>query len=74
MAAIKVITDCERVGKQATRIVPTARSMQERGVVSISHHEAVQVIACLAGAQLQDFRDLTLVQPVCRQRSMPAVR
>jgi len=54
MAAIKVITDRERVGNEATRIVRAARSMQERGVVSISHHEAVRVITGLAGAQLQD--------------------
>jgi phosphate transport system protein len=57
MATIKVITDLERVGDEATKIARAARSMQERGVVSINHYETVRVIADSAGALLHDALD-----------------
>ena len=57
MATIKVITDLERRGDEATKIARAARSMQERGVVSINHYETVRVIADSAGALLHDALD-----------------
>ena len=57
MATIKVITDLERIGDEATKIARAARSMQERGVVSINHYETVRVIADSAGALLHDALD-----------------
>jgi phosphate transport system protein len=57
MATIKVITDLERVGDEATKIARAARSMQERGVVSINHYETVRVIADSAGTLLHDALD-----------------
>ena len=57
MATIKVITDLERVGDEATKIARAARSMQERGVAAINHYETVRVIAASAGALLHDALD-----------------
>ena len=57
MATIKVITDLERIGDEATKIARAARSMQERGVVSINHYDTVRVIADSAGALLHDALD-----------------
>lgn len=57
MATIKVITDLERIGDEATKIARAARSMQERGVVSINHYETVRVIADSAGVLLHDALD-----------------
>jgi phosphate transport system protein len=57
MATIKVITDLERIGDEATKIARAARSMQERGVVSSNHYETVRVIADSAGALLHDALD-----------------
>src|SRR3954464_1215403 len=57
MATIKVITDLERVGDEATKIARAARSMKDRGVAAINHYETVRVIAASAGALLHDALD-----------------
>jgi phosphate transport system protein len=57
MATIKVITDLERIGDEATKIARAAKTIQERGVAAINHHETVRVIANSAGEMLHDALD-----------------
>jgi phosphate transport system protein len=57
MATIKVITDLERIGDEATKIARAAKTIQERGVGNISHYEIVRVIANSAGEMLHDSLD-----------------
>ncbi len=57
MATVKVITDLERIGDEATKIARAAKSIQERGAGSINHYETVRVIASSAGDMLHDALD-----------------
>jgi phosphate transport system protein len=57
MATIKVITDLERIGDEATKIARAAKTIQERGVAAINHYETVRVIAASAGDMLHDALD-----------------
>ena len=57
MATIKIITDLERIGDEATKIARAARALHERGAVPISHEETVRVMASSAGRQLHDALD-----------------
>src|SRR3546814_17148041 len=57
MATIKVITDLERIGDEATKIARAAKSITERGVMTINHHETVRVMAASASAMLHDALD-----------------
>lgn len=57
MATIKVITDLERIGDEATKIARAAKTIQERGVSTINHYETVRVIASSAGDMLHDALD-----------------
>ena len=57
MATIKVITDLERIGDEATKIARAAKNIHERGVSSISHYETVRAIASSAGDMLHDALD-----------------
>lgn len=57
MATVKVITDLERIGDEATKIARAAKSIQERGGSSINHYETVRVIASSAGNMLHDALD-----------------
>lgn len=57
MATIKVITDLERIGDEATKIARAARTIAERGGGIINHHEAVRVIGNSAGDMLHDALD-----------------
>jgi len=57
MATVKVITDLERIGDEATKIARAAKSIQERGASTINHYETVRVIASSAGDMLHDALD-----------------
>jgi len=57
MATVKVITDLERIGDEATKIARAAKSIQERGASSINHYETVRVIASSASEMLHDALD-----------------
>jgi phosphate transport system protein len=57
MATIKIITDLERIGDEATKIARAARALHERGAVPIAHEETVRVMASSAGRQLHGALD-----------------
>ena len=57
MATLKVITDLERIGDEATKIARAAKGIQERGVSTVSHHEMVRVMAESAGEMLHAALD-----------------
>jgi phosphate transport system protein len=57
MATIKVITDLERIGDEATKIARAAHAIHQRGLVPIAHEEIVRVMAASAGKQLHDALD-----------------
>jgi phosphate transport system protein len=57
MATIKVITDLERIGDEATKIARTAKSLHERGLVSFNHYEVVRTISRATADMLHDALD-----------------
>ncbi len=57
MASIKVITDLERIGDEATKIARAAKNIDARGVTTINHFETVRVIANSASDMLHDALD-----------------
>lgn len=57
MATIKVITDLERIGDESTKIARSAKSIAERGVMTINHYETIRVMAASAGNMLHDALD-----------------
>jgi phosphate transport system protein len=57
MATIKVITDLERVGDEATKIARTAKSMHERGMISFNHYDVVRTISRATADMLHDALD-----------------
>jgi phosphate transport system protein len=58
MATIKVITDLERIGDEATKIARTAKNLYERGPVgALNHYESIRVIANSAAELLHDALD-----------------
>lgn len=57
MATIKVITDLERIGDEATKIARATKNLQERNSASINHYETVRIIANSATGMLHDALD-----------------
>lgn len=57
MATIKVITDLERIGDEATKIARTAKSLHSRGAVTVNHYEMVRNIATATSDMLHDALD-----------------
>ena len=57
MATIKVITDLERIGDEASKIARTARSLHERGGVAFAHYDMVRTIAKCTVDLLHDALD-----------------
>jgi phosphate transport system protein len=57
MATIKVITDLERIGDEATKIARTAKSLHGRGMVSFNHYETVRTISRATADMLHDALD-----------------
>ncbi|MFL6656589.1 MAG: phosphate signaling complex protein PhoU [Massilia sp.] len=57
MATIKVITDLERVGDEASKIARTSKSLHGRGVPGLNHYEMVRTIATATTDMLHDALD-----------------
>jgi phosphate transport system protein len=57
MATIKVITDLERIGDEATKIARSAKTIVERGVNTMNHFETIRVIAGSASEMLHQALD-----------------
>ena len=58
MATLKVITDLERIGDEATKIARTSKSLHERGTVgALNHYESVRVLATSTANSLHDALD-----------------
>jgi phosphate transport system protein len=58
MATIKVITDLERIGDEATKIARTAKSLHARGApVAFNHYDIVRTIARNTADMLHDALD-----------------
>ncbi|MDB5991793.1 MAG: phoU [Herbaspirillum sp.] len=57
MATIKIITDLERVGDEATKIARTSLHLHKRGVGLVAHYETVRSIADLASDMLRGSLD-----------------
>jgi len=57
MATVKVITDLERIGDEATKIARAALTVAQRGSGAISHSDIVRTIASNASDMLHDALD-----------------
>ncbi|MFC5459019.1 phosphate signaling complex protein PhoU [Massilia niabensis] len=57
MATIKVITDLERIGDEASKIARTAKSLHERGVTSFAHYDMIRSIGKGTTELLHDSLD-----------------
>jgi phosphate transport system protein len=57
MATIKLITDLERIGDEATKIARAALNVKERGVNAVNHYETVRVIFNSAREMLRGALD-----------------
>ncbi|SHH03276.1 phosphate signaling complex protein PhoU [Massilia sp. CF038] len=57
MATIKVITDLERIGDEASKIARTSKSLHSRGVPGLNHYEMVRTIATSTSDMLHDALD-----------------
>src|SRR6201996_9519988 len=57
MATIKVITDLERIGDEATKIARAAMNIQGRGVTTINQYGTVRVMAQSTANMLREALD-----------------
>jgi len=57
MATIKVITDLERIGDEASKIARTAKSLHARGMVGFNHYDIVRTISRATADMLHDALD-----------------
>lgn len=58
MATLKVITDLERIGDEATKIARIAKSLHERGTAGVlNHYESIRVMAAGTAELLHDALD-----------------
>jgi phosphate transport system protein len=57
MATIKVITDLERIGDEASKIARTAKSLHERGVTGFAHYDIIRTIGKNTSDLLHDALD-----------------
>ena len=57
MATIKVITDLERIGDEASKIARTAKSLHERGMIGFNHYDIVRTISRNTADMLHDALD-----------------
>ena len=58
LATLKVITDLERIGDEATKIARTAKHLHEQGAAGIlNHYESVRVLAASTANLLHDALD-----------------
>jgi len=57
MATIKVITDLERIGDEATKVARTAKSLHERGVIGFAHYDTIRTIGKATSELLHNALD-----------------
>lgn len=57
MATIKVITDLERIGDEASKIARTAKSLHARGAGGFAHYDTIRTIGKATGDLLHDALD-----------------
>jgi len=57
MATIKVITDLERIGDEATKVARTAKLLHERGTTGFAHYDMIRTIAKTTSELLHDSLD-----------------
>ena len=57
MATIKVITDLERIGDEASKIARTAKSLHERNGTPFAHYDMVRTISRVTGDLLHNALD-----------------
>jgi phosphate transport system protein len=57
MATIKVITDLERIGDEASKIARTSKSLHERGVTGFAHYDIIRTIGKGTSDLLHDALD-----------------
>jgi phosphate transport system protein len=57
MATIKVITDLERIGDEASKIARTSKSLHERGVTGFAHYDVIRTIGKNTSDLLHDALD-----------------
>ncbi|MET0981166.1 MAG: phosphate signaling complex protein PhoU [Telluria sp.] len=57
MATIKVITDLERIGDEASKIARTAKGLHERGVTGFAHYDIIRSIGKGTTELLHDALD-----------------
>jgi phosphate transport system protein len=57
MATIKVITDLERIGDEATKIARTSKSLHSRGAIGFAHYDMMRTIARATSDLLHDALD-----------------